>query len=172
MPFHQLQNFNSRHIAYVLWVFMIACTDSSKNDEVVGVWQLNSWTAHHHDSITYPYGEEAQGQIIYTKGGKMSFMLSKNNRENFGTQDRSKITAEQALKANNSFFAYWGNYTVDFEKKIITHHIHQSLLPDWSGTNQLRYFELGQDTLLLISDTIANKVYRLSWTRLTSQGLR
>jgi hypothetical protein len=142
-----------------------ACRHPQENKWIVGVWDLQSWMAFQHDSSHYPYGENAAGQIIYHPNGRMSFMLSKQNRDTFGTFDRSLISAEQGLKANNSFFAYWGTYVIDESKGQITHEIYQSLLPDWSGKSQKRYFKLNGDTLILTSDTIAGKTHHLVWIR-------
>jgi hypothetical protein len=142
-----------------------ACRHPQENKSISGVWDLHSWMAFQHDSSHYPYGEDAAGQIIYYPNGRMSFMLSKQNRDTFGTFDRSLINAEQGLKAYNSFFAYWGTYVMDDPKGQITHEISHSLLPDWSGKSQKRYFKIKGDTLILTSNTIAGKTHRLVWVR-------
>ena len=144
---------------------IVACRHPHENQSIVGVWGLHSWIAFQHDSSHFPYGEDAAGQIIYQPNGRMSFMLSKQDRDTFGTLDRSLINAEQGLKANNTFFAYWGAYSIDAAKGQITHEISHSLLPDWSGKSQKRYFKIKGDTLILTSNTIAGKTHRLVWVR-------
>ena len=41
-----------------------------------------------------------------------------------------------------SYFAYFGTYTVDAEKRVVTHHVEGSLAPDFTGTDQPRPFKL------------------------------
>lgn len=150
---------------FSLIFFLTSCRNENRKSELEGVWQLKSWTAIKNDSLTYPYGEDAAGQLIYHPNGQMSFMLAKNKRDLFGTDDRSQISAEQARKANNSFFAYWGTYNIDSENGTVTHKISFSLLPDWSNSVQERYYAIKGNSLVLTSDTVAGKTHRLVWLK-------
>jgi len=63
-------------------------------------------------------------------------------------------TPEHALAAYNAYVAYFGTYTVDTEKHVVTHPAEGSLSPDYTDTDQPRPFKLEGD------------VWRLAMTRL------
>ena len=54
---------------------------------------------------------------------------------------------EHALAACNDYLAYFGTYTVDAEKHVVTHHVEGSLAPDYTDTDQPRSFKLQGDRL-------------------------
>jgi Lipocalin-like domain len=49
--------------------------------------------------------------------------------------------------AYSSYFAYCGTYEVSGD--TIVHRVAMSLLPNWVGSSQTRYFEVNGDDLLL-----------------------
>ena len=57
---------------------------------------------------------------------------------------RSKLTdgkppsPEHALAAYTAYVAYFGTYTVDTEKHVVTHHVEGSLAPGFTDTDQPR----------------------------------
>src|SRR5260370_1867969 len=54
---------------------------------------------------------------------------------------------EHALAAYTAYVAYFGTYTVDAEKRMVTHHVEGSLAPDFTHTDQPRPFNLEGDRL-------------------------
>jgi hypothetical protein len=56
-------------------------------------------------------------------------------------------TPEHALSAYTAYVAYFGTYTVDAEKRVVTHHVEGSLAPDFTDTDQPRPFKLEGDKL-------------------------
>ncbi len=58
------------------------------------------------------------------------------------TDDGKPPTPEHALAAYNAYVAYFGTYTVDTEKHVVTHHVRGSLSPDYTDTDQPRPFKL------------------------------
>jgi hypothetical protein len=56
-------------------------------------------------------------------------------------------TAEHALAAYSAYVAYFGTYTVDAEKNVVTHHVEGSLAPEFTDTDQPRPFKLEGDRL-------------------------
>lgn len=146
-------------------VLFSACKNEPKNS-LVGTWRLASWqTLSDNDSVLYPYGDDALGTLIYTDDGEVSLTLAFNKRDTLPTDDRSKIDAESARKAYNSYFAYTGNYQLDTVAKKVVHQITISLLPNWQGTSQTRNFELFKDSLVLSADRVGGKYHLLQWKR-------
>jgi hypothetical protein len=56
-------------------------------------------------------------------------------------------TGEHAVAAYNAYLAYFGTYTVDASKHVVTHHVEGSLAPDYTDTDQPRTFRLEGDRL-------------------------
>ena len=55
---------------------------------LVGTWQLLSWkNVDEEGNITYPFGEDAIGYVLYSEDGYMSTTLMTANRPNFETHD-------------------------------------------------------------------------------------
>jgi hypothetical protein len=61
--------------------------------------------------------------------------------------DGKPPTAEHALAAYSAYVAYFGTYTLDAEKSVVTHHVEGSLAPDFTGTDQPRPFKVEGDRL-------------------------
>ncbi len=118
--------------------------------DLVGSWQLQSWTIGYsnRDELTYPFGEDPQGLLIYTADGWMSAAISRRNRPRLPDQQSPrKISAELQAQAYSSYFHYAGRYAVNGGDVI--HYVTQSLNPDFPGTEQLRHAELDGHTLAL-----------------------
>ena len=56
-------------------------------------------------------------------------------------------SAEHALAAYAAYVAYFGAYTVDERKHLVTHHVEGSLVPEFTGTDQPRPLKLEGDRL-------------------------
>jgi hypothetical protein len=63
------------------------------------------------------------------------------------TIDAKLPSPEHALAAYTAYVAYFGTYTVDAEKCVVTHHVEGSLAPDFTDTDQPRPFKLEGDRL-------------------------
>lgn len=99
--------------------------------------------------VFHPYGEAPQGMLIYDASGYMSVVLMRPGRPKFLGGDPLSGTAEELKEAFEGFDAYSGRYEVDLEKGIVTHHLEACRFPNWEGTDQVRYFELSGDRLVL-----------------------
>lgn len=141
-------------IALSLSVGVIACQNAA-NDEaaqppgIVGAWSLVSWRLTNAEGeTTYPYGENPQGQIIYTETGEMSAQLMHPGAE---LGDLTGLDPVAAInRVAETFFAYYGSYTLDTALGTVTHHVRGSLAPTWVGADQVREFEfVGSNRLRL-----------------------
>ncbi len=138
-------------------------------DDLIGTWQLESWTIGYsdRDELSFPYGEEPQGLLLYSSDGWMSASIARPDRAPF-PQDLGYRKLPDALKAAafSSYFHYAGRYrVVDGD---VVHYVTQSLNPGFPGSEQLRHAELDGQTLVLSGKDQAGDVTRfhsLVWHR-------
>ena len=119
-------------------------------DDLVGTWELESWTIGYadRDDMSFPYGEEPQGLLLYSTDGWMSASICIPDREHL-PEDVGYRKLPDALKAAafSSYFHYAGRYrVVDGD---VVHYVTQSLNPNFPGSEQLRHAELDGHTLVL-----------------------
>ena len=122
----------------------------SKQD-FVGTWRLISWEAHSSDGkVTYPFGEDADGFIMYALDEHMSVVIFRAEREPFGTSDVLAGSEKQLAAAARSYISYAGRFEVQGER--VRHFVEASLFPDWVGSTQARLYEFEGDRLMLSTD--------------------
>jgi hypothetical protein len=77
---------------------------------------------------------------------------------------------DQRAAAYSTYVAYWGRYAIAGDR--IIHHVDTSLIPGWAGVEQVRYFSLSDDVLVLRTPPMqvagATTVNELSWRRMES----
>ncbi len=116
---------------------------------LVGVWRLVSWERRMPDGeVSLPYGETPAGQIAYLANGRMSAQLMRPGRV---FPDTATATAEE-MRAFilGGYFSYYGEYTVDPEAGVVTHHVEGALHLEWLDSDRPRAFRLeGRDRLIL-----------------------
>ena len=139
----------------------------------VGAWHLVSWAEATGDGTkTYPYGEQARGQILYTPSGQMSAQLMRPGADlsRFAGLDGAAALRELG---RTTFFAYWGTYEVDADAETVTHHIEGCLVPSWVGTAQVRGYRFENEDRLILTPRPAGaqqaapelKASKLTWKR-------
>ena len=139
-------------------------------DDLVGSWQLESWTTGYsdRDELTYPFGEDPQGLLIYSADGWMSAAISRSGRAPFPPgQSPRQAPMEQQAAAYRSYFHYAGRYRI--EGGDVIHYVTLGLNPDFPGTEQLRHAELDGHTLALSGKDRVGEVTRfhaLVWHRM------
>ena len=119
---------------------------------VLGTWKLRSYereelaTGRRHNQ----FGEHPEGYIGYSPDGRMYAMFIREDRP---TPRDVVPTEEEGVQLLGSMVAYAGTYTLG-ENQVI-HHIDISWNQGWTGTDQVRYFELDGTRL-----TITTAPYR------------
>jgi hypothetical protein len=122
-------------------------------DRFVGAWRLLSLEARTSTGdVSYPYGKDAAGYLLYAGEGYMSVSVMQACRTNFASPDDLQAPAEEKLAAFDTYSSYSGRYEVRGQKVI--HHVEISLFPNWTGKEQERYFELSGDRLTLSAPPI------------------
>lgn len=113
-----------------------------------GAWRLVSYESRKADgSVSYPFGEDPVGYILYTQDGYMSATIMRANRPNFSSEDSKEVTAGEKAAAFDTYISYAGRYEIMGEN--IIHHAEVSLIPGWTGSEQERFWHLEGDRLSL-----------------------
>jgi len=117
-------------------------------ERFVGTWRLVSYEFRAADGqVSYPYGRDLMGYLLYNEDGYMSGVLMGANRRPFAVRDLLGGTTEEKVAAADTYVSYCGKYEVQGDKVI--HHIELSFFPNWTGVDQERFFEFEHDRLTL-----------------------
>jgi len=135
---------------------------------LVGAWRLVSWENRAADGrVSYPMGGDALGYLMYSADGRFSVTISRAHRARFTGDDLLGGTEPEKARAAEGFVAYAGCYT--FHGDRVVHHVELSLFPNWVGTQQQRFADLSQDTLILTARPLLlagrHQTPRLVWKR-------
>ena len=104
------------------------------------------------------YGKTPRGYFTYTKTNILNLNIS--------TDTPLKISEDSAKKLNvNLFdnieyvsFGYFGTYSLDLERSIVTHHVKGGGIPWYIDTDQPRPFILKGDTLMITNHKTTRRV--------------
>jgi hypothetical protein len=136
---------------------------------LLGTWRLKSYvvTTAAGERPT-PYGETPTGYLSYAADGRMQVIAAANGRivpVGATPPDSEKVALFDTM------FAYAGTYSVEADK--IIHHVEISWNESWTGTDQIRHFEVSGNVLTLttrIADP-ANGTeahYAVAWEKVAS----
>jgi hypothetical protein len=121
-------------------------------NQVLGTWKLRSYereetaTGRRHNQ----FGERPDGYLGYAPDGRMYAFFIRQDR----VHPLDVVpTEEEGVQLIGSMVAYAGTYTLG--DKQVVHHIDISWNETWTGTDQLRFFELDGNML-----TITTAPYR------------
>jgi hypothetical protein len=166
-------------------IFLQSCnisTNKSKNgnnDLLVGSWKFIADQELDSANRISKQDTSVSGLLIYTLDGKMSVQLlwrgtrssmindtiMNQDGKSYGLGSGSNTwTIEQSRKIIDTYDAYFGNYTIDWNKSIVIHTITGNLRPEKVGTSYKRAFQLKGDTLFLRSVDPAMK-WQTAWLR-------
>ena len=153
-------------------------------DTLVGIWKLVELKSiDKEQKISYPYGQNPGGQIIYTQEGYMSASIMMSNRLNLelsleeiqNAKNVSKLklitNIPKFIKATLRYFQAAKNYTsysgkYEIRDNKVIHHVEVSLIPDWIGVDLERTFELSEDILVLTASSMDNNLC-ITWQRVS-----
>ncbi len=137
-------------------------------NHLTGQWRLLVWRRVAEDgSVTYPFGEDASGLLIYTAGGHMAVQMTAGGRPVLETGDPLGGSTEQRAAAYSTYLAYFGSYEV--QGTNVVHRIDGSSFPNWSETVQVRPFTRDGEELVLRTPPVkigsVEVVNEMSWIR-------
>jgi hypothetical protein len=125
----------------------------SDRQQLLGAWRLVSCEEESDGGVTYPFGQDAIGQISYDASGRMSAQLARANQARFSNEDLRESTSQERTMAWVNYFGYFGRFTVDEDKKIVVHQIEVSWFPNLVGTEQIRHYRFEGKQLVLHANT-------------------
>ena len=139
-------------------------------DRFAGAWRLLECYGKWSDGrISYPYGHDPAGQLIYDGHGNFSGQIVAADRPAFQSGNLLKGTAEEIRIAFEGYIAYYGTYEVDEANGQMTHRVEGSLFPNWIGDVQTRYYQFEGERLRLdtlpIKGAKADLTVTLLWER-------
>lgn len=130
----------------------VACTPPRASTPWVGTWNMTAVESRDSAGGPWrrPFGDAPFGYVTYNADGThtMNFTRTPVPAMFAAGTDRGATEAE-LRQAYEGYFSWFGRYTVDPVRGIITHRIEGSLWPSWRNTVQERPFVIRGDTLLL-----------------------
>ncbi len=141
-------------------------------DDLIGTWKLVSFKFQRSDGeTTYPFGQDVAGFITYDAAGNLAVQVSRLDRPPFASGDMQDGTDDEIRAAYLGYIAYLGAYEVNEEGRYVSHHVRNSLFPNWKGVSQRRYFDLSGDRLTLTTPPIPfggeSQTGILKWVRVS-----
>ncbi len=125
-------------------------TETSDAARFVGTWQLlESYSERPSGRAPFPLGAKVIGRINYDRAGNMAAQLMGADRAPFKSRDPREVGDDEYRAAFQTYTAYFGTFDVDPAAHTVTHHVLGATVPNWPGNDQLRYYELQGDQLIL-----------------------
>jgi hypothetical protein len=119
-------------------------------EDFIGTWKLiSSEFRASNGKVSYPWGIDVDGRLIYTADGNVAVQIMSPSRPNFAAKDHMKGTDQEIRAAFEGYQAYYGTFTLNESEKTITHHIQGSVFPNLIGHNLKRFYNLSRDQLTL-----------------------
>jgi hypothetical protein len=134
----------------------------SPKSDLIGTWRivLADDRPNDREAWEHSYGDHPRGYLIYDVSGHVSIQFGSDPPTSpFASGDDFAETDAEARHAYEYYCAYFGTYTVDESRGIITHHVEGSLQPSYTGTDQERPFKLIGDRLELSDGQTWRRVF-------------
>ena len=153
MPIRLRRRWSAVALALPVGIFSAAATSSARPipravsqqvaaSPIIGTWDLvavsTRWA---NGKITEPWGRRPIGRMTYGSDGRMSALLMDARRN----QANGRAVPADMLASAAS---YYGTYSIDTVRKVITHKVVASLRATEAGTLERAYVVQG-DTLML-----------------------
>ncbi|WP_292321921.1 lipocalin-like domain-containing protein [Mesorhizobium sp.] len=133
-------------------------------DRLLGAWTLIEWSELQPGKPkAFPLGEDAIGHI-YTADGHVAAQLARCERRAFPSEDWRDAGKDDAAHAFKDYFGYFGIFSIDTERQIVTHHVEGSWFPNLEGKDQERHYRFENGLLVLDADTDWGTV-RIVWRK-------
>jgi hypothetical protein len=133
---------------------------TSQQNTLVGTWKLIEFADL--DSATgqwkYRYGRNPKGYFTYTNSGVVSLNISSEIPLKMSEDSTKRYSTTLFDIIDKSGVGYFGTYTADWGKSIVTHHVTGGTIPNYIDTDQQRPFILKGDTLIIGDNTTWKRV--------------
>lgn len=95
--------------------------------------------------MTHPFGKDIAGTLIYTSSGYFSALVMRKNRTLFESEDQMNGSIEEIMENFRGAVSYFGRYAV--ENNVVTHHVEESLFPNWKYLAMKSFAKLANNLL-------------------------
>lgn len=144
-------------------------TSQSIAQRLVGVWKLLEWSEILADKTkSYPLGEDAIGQLMYSADGHVAAQLVRTSRLHFQSGDWRAATDVEGARGFKEYFGYFGSFSIDLSQNAVVHHVQGAWFPNVEGTDQERRFQFDGNRLVLRAQTEWGSVL-IVWERISPQ---
>ena len=114
----------------------------------IGSWRLVSYVSEDQSGkVTYPFGKDATGYIVYGADGTMSVALMSANRPRFESDRSREGSIENKAASFDGYISYAGPYTIG--EDAVTHHVEVAWFPNMVGQDNVRTFKFDGSRLKL-----------------------
>jgi Lipocalin-like domain len=119
------------------------------NNALVGTWKLESATiTTGTGEVRNSWGTHPVGFLTYTPDGRMSAILTLDDRKPLSVSDFISAPANERAEAFATMTAYAGRYT--FTGAEVVHHVEAASTPNDVGADLTRLVKLDGDRLVLL----------------------
>ena len=132
-------------------------------EQLIGAWNLVSWCEIKSDGTAHVPPDDI-GKLIYTADGHVSAQIARRHPGRLQNDDWRRASDAEIRTAWESYFGYFGTYTVDSERALITHHVEGAYFPNLVGTDQVRRYRFEDSRLILEANTAWGSI-RAIWER-------
>ena len=134
---------------------------------LAGTWLNESLLAKRDDGRPFnAFGANTKGILFIDAGGRFVVVLLGDFRRKFASGNRLQGTPEEYIAMGRGSNAYYGTYSVDEARGVLTMHVEASCFSNWDETYQTRRFTLHRDQLTLFSpETAAGGTAVVVWRR-------
>lgn len=117
--------------------------------ELLGTWRAvryEVWDTQ--GRISTPFGDPVSGYAVFDQTGHAFIQMMRTPPVRPFASSGAPTTAELQT-ALSAFAAYYGPYTIDHSTSTFTIRVEGSNMPTYTGSQQMRRFEIDGDTLRL-----------------------
>ena len=134
----------------ILASLAIAGGADAQASRFVGAWKLVSFVGPDATGATQPrWGPNPPGLIVYMSDGTMAAQLYDDRRKIAEALPAARDTTS-ARTVLDGMASYFGTFTVDTAKRLVTHHVEGAYRPEWAGHDLVRSYRfLGANRLEL-----------------------
>ena len=120
-------------------------------NKLVGTWRLVEFADL--DSATgkwvFPYGEHPKGFFTFTKTGIVNLNLSSQTPLHISEDSTKKYKVNLSDYIESTALGYFGTYSIDWAKSVVTFHVTGGTIPYYIDTDQPRPFIFKGDTVII-----------------------
>jgi hypothetical protein len=137
------------------WVPQPAAAQDLKR-QIEGTWLLVSLVATGDDGHPFnAFGGNTRGMLVLDSTGRFVQILLGDFRFPFASKNRLRGTADEYKGMGQGTNAYYGTYTVDDARNLLTFHVEASSYSNWDRTEQNRVVSLVGDQMKFSNPTTA-----------------